>query len=161
MLRKIYEFIDKRIINNPSVHLFSIATLWLIFLFFFIFQGFIDTTPATKEEYSPLIKQQQQIAVNFNTIYSYDNYTISPNEDNIEVTLSNDQCKLVCSFDKNLKYLNYEKIDNASSKFYSLFVYLIAAFIIGGGIAIILTIALPTVLFILLILLEKICKLLI
>jgi len=161
MLKKIYEFIDYNMRDNK---LFQVICTCLVGVICFVltFIYVIDSTPATNEDYEPLIKQNKAISENFNTVYTYDNYLISPNDSNIKVELSNDECKLSCTYDNNLKFINYKKIDLADSKLIaiigSLFLGIIGGVYIGGFI---ISIIIPHILYYLLRFLEWICLLLV
>jgi len=156
MLSKIYNFIDDYIRDNPCLQLICIFVLWGVFFIISLLFLF-DSTPATEKDYQPLIVQQEKIANDFNTVYSYNNYTIAPKENYISVTLSNEQCELICSFDKDLKLKSYEKNDKAFPKVKAIFGALISGLLLGGGFAIILIMVIPFILSLLLKLLEKIC----
>ena len=163
MLRKIYKFIDDYITDNYALKLIVFG-VFAIVLFIISMVYVVDYTPATDSEYAPLIAQQEEIAKNFNAVYGYDNYEIVPSDDNanILVSLSNKQCKLICSFDKQLKFINYEKTDKSHSVFVAIIISLwFFSLFLNAIITIILTIAIPFIISLLLKLIEKICLLLI
>lgn len=160
MLRKIYKFIDEYILENDLLQMIGGSILWILSFCIFLFV-LIDSTPATNEDYAQLINQQQEITKNFNTVYSYDNYQISPAKDNIKVILSNKECKLICQFDKNLKYLNHEKSDSYTPKIVAILESIILGLMFAYIMTAILLIAIPFVISLLLKLLHKICRLLI
>ena len=119
MLKKIYEFIDYDVRDNylfPFITFLICGILGFALMFFCV----VDSTPATKVDYAPLIEQNSVIQEDFNKVYNYDNYEILPSENNIKVTFSNDQCKLACTYDKNFKFIKDKKIDLAESKGYNI-----------------------------------------
>lgn len=161
MLKKIYEFIDESVRNNDVLHGICFIICGIIG-FMWLFLSVFDTTPATKADYEPLIKQNSIIQENFNTVYTYDNYEISPSEDNIKVTFSNKQCKIACTYDKNFKFINYKEIDLASSKLSAIFPSLFLGFVLIGGVGTwFISMFIPFILSWLLKFLEWICLLLV
>lgn len=132
MLRKIYNFIDDYVRDNMVLYTicFIVGTILMIFAITRIF----DYTPATDIDYMPLIEQKDIIIQDFSAIYTYDNYLISPNEDSINVELENEQCKIICTFDKSLHCTDYAKIDSAVSIPSLIFACVFFGVIAGGGI---------------------------
>jgi len=131
MLKKIYEFIDDYVRDNTilqGITLFICGILGFVLIFVYV----MDSTPATLADYKPLIRQNSVIQKDFNAVYTYDNYEISPSENNIKVTFSNDQCELACTYDKNFKFINYKEIDLAVSKGESIFASILIGFIMLG-----------------------------
>jgi len=163
MLEKIYTFLDDDIRHNDGLKLIVFGVLAII-LFIISMVYVVDYTPATDSEYAPLINQCEEISKDFNIVYSYDNYKIAPDEksNNILVTLSNEQCELICSFDNQLKFITKEKCDKAYSIFKAiLFSIWLFSLVFNYAITAILTVIIPLLLSLLLKLLEKICLLLI
>lgn len=161
MLRKIYEFIDDYIRDNDIPQVICFIVGWILGFCLLFFQVF-DSTPATRADYEPLITQNNVVQEDFNKVYTYDNYEIVPSEKNVKVTFSNDQCKLKCTYDKNLKFINYEEIDLAKSKLSSILVSLFIAFVLfATGFVWVFAIFLPFILSYLLKFLEWICLLLV
>ena len=159
MLEKVYNFIDDKIRGNDGFHLAGIIIGAGILFFALLF--LFDTTPASANDYKPLMQQKEAIVQNFNTLYTYDNYTIAPQENNIKVTLSNDQCSLTCLFDKNLNIISCKEVDLAQSKIAVLGVSLFIGFIVGGFIGLLLFSFIPFVISYLLKFIEFLCLLLI
>lgn len=162
MLEKIYTFLDDDIRHNDGLKLIVFGVLAIV-LFIISMVYVVDYTPATEAEYAPLIKQCEKISKDFNIVYSYDNYKIVPDEktDNVLITLSNEQCELICSFDKQLNLVAQEKSDKAYSIFKAiLFSFCFFSFVFNYAITAILTVIIPLLLSLLLKLLEKICLLL-
>lgn len=160
MLRKIYNFIDDYVRDNMVLYTicFIVGTILMIFAITRIF----DYTPATDIDYMPLIEQKDIISQDFSAIYAYDNYLISPNKDTINVELENEQCKIICTFDKNFNYIDLQKIDFALSIFELIFSCLFFGIIGGGGIFVVLfAFFIPFVLSWLLKFLEWLCLLLV
>jgi len=161
MLKKIYEFIDDYVRNNYWLQCITFVICGILG-FILIFCYALDSTPATSADYEPLIVQNRAIQENFNTVYSYDNYEIIPNENNINVILANEQCKIKCTYDKNFKFINYKEIDLAESKAGAIFCSFLFGFIMIGGTAMyVLAMFLPFILSYLLRFLEWICLLLV
>lgn len=160
MLRKMYKFIDNYIRGNLKIIGITWSVLLVIFFSIFMFKV-VDYTPATNDEYAPLIKQQEQIAQDFNTVYSFNNYSIVPNQNNISITLSNTQCEIICLFNKDFKFINYEKVDLALSEMGAIISSIVLGFILAGTLTIVFTNLLPFIISLLLKLLEKICLLLV
>lgn len=159
MLRKIYKFIEENILQNDALYAFGGAIFLIIYFCIFMF-GLVDSTPATQNDYAPLIQQQEEIANNFNTIYSYDNYKIEPIQNDVEVTLSNKECELICKFDKNLKYLSSKKSDLYIPKIGAVLISILMGLMCAYVSAMLLFVFIPFLIILLLKLLEKICRLL-
>lgn len=158
MVRKIYKFIEEWIVENDFLHFVGGIIIGII-LCIFIFLS-IDSTPATNNDYAPLVTQQKQISKDFNIIYSYDNYQITPSKDNIQVILSNKECRLICTYDKNFKFVSSEKYDKAFPKLIALLVSILFSLILAYFAVAIFFILFPAVIILLLKLIEKICRLL-
>lgn len=161
MLKKIYEFIEEHTRGNDTLQIITFIICGILG-FILLFTCAIDSTPATLADYEPLIKQNNVIKENFDAVYTYDNYEISPSENNIKVTFSNNQCKLACTYDKNFKFINYKEIDLAVSKFGAIFVSFLMGFILIGGVSMyIIAMFIPWLLYWFLIFLEWLCLLLV
>ncbi len=158
MLRKIYKFIEDWIVENDFLHFVGGIILGVIFCILLFIS--IDSTPATNKDYAPLVTQQEQISKDFNTVYSSDNYEIVPDGNNIKVTLFNKQCKLICSYDKDFKFISSEKSDSAFPKLMALLMALILSLLLAYFAVAIFFILFPAVIILLLKLIEKICRLL-
>ena len=114
MTKKIYDFEDYYPKDNNNFARAIICLILLIALLIAtIIIGDIDFIPAKEKDYEPLIAQQEKITEDFNTLYSYDNYSITTDDTNIKVKLSNDECSLICTFDKDLNFVEYKKQDNS------------------------------------------------
>ena len=73
-----------------------------------------DSTPATADDYAPLLEIQNDICKDFDNVYHYDNIDIdvvSP-KNNIVVSTYNAECSIDIFFDNDLNYLYTEKNDN-------------------------------------------------
>ena len=77
----------------------------------FIGFSICDTNSATTEDFRPLIKFQDSIIENFNSVYSYPNSVIKVKEDTIIVSAENEECSVNIVFDKNTNYIYTEKLD--------------------------------------------------
>lgn len=160
MLKKIYEFIDDYVRDNiifKAIVFLLCGTIVAGYCFFSV----VDRTPATEADYKPLIQQREAISKNFNTIYTYDNYAVSPDEDNIKIVLDNKQCKLTCIYDKDFTFISEERTDLCESTTSAFFLSLLIGFYIGGIAMILLTMVLPFVLSYLFKFIEWLCLLLI
>ncbi len=104
--------LDKLIESNFfTVLCFVIGTILGIILAFCNF----DYVPATKNDYAPLIKQQEIISKDFNKIYEQENADVHIRRDHIFIVLENSQCSLKVYFDKDTDYMFSEKNDKALS----------------------------------------------
>ena len=75
----------------------------------------VDYVPATKNDYAPLIKQQEILSKEFNKIYEQENADVHIRRDHIFIVLENSQCSLKVYFDKDTDYMFSEKNDKALS----------------------------------------------
>ena len=155
MLKKIYNFIYDHLLTGkvfPGIIL-GIAFISL-FIFFF---NTADTTPATADDYKPLIAIKDEISKDFNQLYKYDNYSVEPKNDNVKVTLKNDECKLICLFSKDMKLTDYEKTSTHFSLAFGVFISAVAA-ACGSFVSLFFVCLALGLIYLLLILLEVICK---
>lgn len=104
--------------NNFTETLLNSKLTYVIIILIGFTAGFLmcyfdfDTTPATAEDYAPLLEIQDDILDNFNNVYHYDNTDIDLVQNNIIVSVSNDECSINIFFDENMNYLYTEKKDN-------------------------------------------------
>lgn len=160
MLKTIYEFIDNNVRRNYMLQGICAIIFFVIGFLLSLFY-MVDSTPATENDYAPLIEQNSAIVQDFNTVYTYDNYVITPDKKNITVELSNEQCKLLCTYDKNHKFISYEEKDSAVSKFGAIFVSLLGGCLFTYVGTTLFAIVLPFILYYLLVFLEWFCLLLV
>lgn len=158
VLKKARDFIELHLLGN-----FELGAIIFGILFLFISTvGLvtIDHKPATNNDYAPLIVQQETISKDFNKLYSYDNFEIVPLKDSIKVTFENEECELICNFNKDLQFIGYSKSDKAMSLLLVVMASFVVAFLSAIGIVGIIIIMIPEFLMFLLKMIEKICLLL-
>lgn len=93
-----------------SVGLWIIVAITIAVLMFFV----IDTTPATLEDYEPLVKRAQYVQDNPITILE-ENGEIHVYDGKIVLEIENNQCKIKATYDTNLELQEIEKRDKAHS----------------------------------------------
>lgn len=93
----------------------------------------IDYTPATEDDYKPLLAIQENIIKDFDNIYNYPDADIDISKNNISISVENKECGLNIIFDKNTNYLYTEKSDNSISIFMLIFAIIFFGIIISAG----------------------------
>lgn len=114
------------LINNKLTYVVIILIGFTVGFLLSYFE--LDSTPATIEDYAPLLEIQNDILDNFNNVYHYDNTDINLIEKNIVVSTYNDECSINIFFDQDLNYLYTEKKDNIDfSKTTTIIISVVAA----------------------------------
>lgn len=106
--------------------------------------------PATESDYKPLLEIQEKITANFDSVYTFTNTDIDITDENIVVSIDNDECALKSYFNREKQYLYTEKIDKADFSYNTNLVISIIVGILGGiltiGLVFILILVITTVL---------------
>lgn len=102
----------------------------------------IDYTPATENDYKPLLEIQDNIIKDFDSVYNYPDADINMSKSTISVSVKNEECGLNIIFDKDKNYLYTEKDDYSASVFIFIFGILLYGVILSGGFMILSSIGL-------------------
>lgn len=115
----------------------------IIFIIVGVFSGFLnfndlDVTPATENDYKPLMEIQNDIIDDFNNVYKYPDNEINISENQISIFMDSDECSITSYFDKQYNYLYTERKDNIDASFEIAIVLSIVCGICGGILGILL-----------------------
>jgi len=150
-----YEKFDKfttKLLNSiiVTVLIFAIGlTITGTFLY-----KILDFNHATDKDYEPLIKTQETIIKDFDSVYTLSNTNIDITDSSIVVTIYGNDCYLKTHFDKAKTYQNTTKVDNTDPIWFSTLI-LILGTIVGSGVFYLLY---AVTLVIICLILSKICN---
>ena len=112
MNSKIAKSIDK-ITEQPwfDYLIITIGIIIGVIISFYI----VDYTPATEEDYKPLLEIQELIIHDFNNLYNYPDADITITDKNIKIFIENNECSLNIIFDKAQNYMYTENSDKSAN----------------------------------------------
>jgi len=119
-----------------------------------IFYSIMDFDYASDKDYEPLLKVEQSIIQNFDTVYTYSNTNITIADSNIIVSVHGDDCYINTYFDKEKNYVSTEKMDNTDPIWVSLLLLILGSACVSS----IIVIAFLLILLLISYILETTCK---